>query len=221
MPTTPGRLLSLLSPLQARRDWPGPLLAERLDVSVPTVRRDVDRLRAQVDSVRVTAVARPSSGPRVATTVLQALTTAVAAREVLRVDLAPALPTTLPDADRPPPRRVEPHHLVTWSGRWYLVAWDLDRADWRTFRVDRLTPRTPSGPRFLPRDLPGGDVAAFITSRSQGEGAWRCRGEVVLDLPAEVVALGRFDADLEVVGPVALQDAFAQLGLRFTAAGRP
>ena len=323
MPTTPGRLLSLLSLLQARRDWPGPLLAERLDVSVRTVRRDVDRLRelgypvvaakgpdggyrleagtalppllfddeqavalavalqlastagagieeaavralttvrqvmparlrAQVDSVRVTAVARPSTGPRVATTVLQALSTAVAAREVLRVDLAPALPTTAPDGDRPPPRRVEPHHLVTWSGRWYLVAWDLDRADWRTLRVDRLTPRTPSGPRFLPRDLPGGDVATFITSRFQGEGAWRCRGEVVLDLPAEVVAghapdavvepvgagrcrvvagswswpalaaaLGRFDADLEVVGPAALQDAFAQLGRRFTAAGRP
>lgn len=45
MPKTSARLLSLLSLLQARRDWPGALLAERLDVSPRTVRRDVDRLR--------------------------------------------------------------------------------------------------------------------------------------------------------------------------------
>ncbi|GAA2631743.1 hypothetical protein Adu01nite_27320 [Paractinoplanes durhamensis] len=44
--------------------------------------------------------------------------------------------------------------MITWDGRWYVVAWDLDRADWRTFRVDRIALRTPNGPRFTPRDLP-------------------------------------------------------------------
>src|SRR5258707_7531119 len=45
MPKTSARLLSMLSLLQARRDWPGALLAERLEISARTVRRDVDRLR--------------------------------------------------------------------------------------------------------------------------------------------------------------------------------
>ena len=51
-------------------------------------------------------------------------------------------------------REVEPYGLVAWTGRWYLVAWDVDRADWRTFRVDRLRPRTPLGRRFAARELP-------------------------------------------------------------------
>jgi predicted DNA-binding transcriptional regulator YafY len=190
MPKTSARLLALLSLLQARRDWPGALLAERLEVSPRTVRRDVDR-------------------------------------------------------------RVEPHHLVTWGGRWYLVAWDLDRDDWRTFRADRIAPRTPTGPRFTPRELPGGDVAAFVAGRfSGGSGGWPCRGEVILELPAAEVspfvrdgvveelgparcrlvlgswswaalasAIGRFDADIEVVGPAELNDAFARLARRYADAG--
>ena len=67
-----------------------------------------------------------------------------------------------------PPRRVEPHHVVHRGGRWYLLAWDLERDDWRTFRVDRLAPRTPTGPRFTPREVPGGDVAAFVAARFRG-----------------------------------------------------
>jgi predicted DNA-binding transcriptional regulator YafY len=175
--------------------------------------------------------------------VLAALSAAVHAREVLRFGYASA----------GPPRRAEPHHLVTWGGRWYLVAWDLDRGDWRTFRVDRISPRIPTGPRFVPRELPGGDVAAFAAARFQGKdasGDWPCRGEVILDLPAHVVAeyardgvvaelgpdrcrlvlgawswtglaatLGRFDADIEVVGPGELKDAFARLARRYAAAG--
>ena len=79
------------------------------------------------------------------------------------------------------PRRVQPHHLVTWRHRWYLVAWDLDREDWRTFRVDRIQPRTPTGPRFTPRELPGGDVSTFITSRFRGNDGtttdWPCQAK--------------------------------------------
>jgi biotin operon repressor len=312
MPKTSARLLALLSLLQTRRDWPGALLAERLDISPRTVRRDVDRLRElgypieatkgpeggyrlgagselppllfddeqavalavalqvaattgagigeaaaralntvrqvmparlrrRIDTFRVTAVERSSVAP-VDSGVLMALSAAVNAREVLRFDYASG----------PEPRRAEPHHLVTWGGRWYLVAWDLDRADWRTFRADRISPRIPTGPRFTPRDVPGGDVAAFVAARFRGgSGDWPCRGEVILDLPVEEVipfagdglvealgadrcrlvagswswpglaaALGRFDADIEVVGPVELKEAFAHLADRYAKTAR-
>ncbi|MBG0856444.1 YafY family transcriptional regulator [Streptomyces spinoverrucosus] len=60
-------------------------------------------------------------------------------------------------------RTVEPHRLVCTERRWYLVAWDLDRGDWRTFRVDRITPRPPHGPRFTPRTPPAEDLAAYVS----------------------------------------------------------
>ncbi|MEU7060836.1 YafY family protein [Streptomyces sp. NPDC046197] len=60
-------------------------------------------------------------------------------------------------------RSVEPHRLVCTERRWYLVAWDLDRDDWRTFRVDRITPKPPHGPRFTPRTPPADDLAAFVS----------------------------------------------------------
>ncbi|MEU2593708.1 WYL domain-containing protein, partial [Streptomyces albidoflavus] len=112
-----------------------------------------------------------------------------------------------PGPSAPPPRRAEPHHLVTWGSRWYLVAWDLDREDWRTFRVDRLTPRTPTGPRFTPRALPGGDVTAYVATRFRGahhpDGtpAWPCRGEVVLHLPATEIAGYVHDGLVEELSP--------------------
>ncbi|MEV0222556.1 YafY family protein [Streptomyces sp. NPDC050704] len=60
-------------------------------------------------------------------------------------------------------RTVEPHRLVCTERRWYLVAWDVDRDDWRTFRVDRVTPRPPHGPRFTPRPPPADDLAAYVS----------------------------------------------------------
>jgi predicted DNA-binding transcriptional regulator YafY len=60
-------------------------------------------------------------------------------------------------------RIVEPHRLVCTERRWYLVAWDLDRADWRTFRADRITPTPPHGPRSVPRDAPADDLAAYVS----------------------------------------------------------
>ncbi|GGS79764.1 helix-turn-helix transcriptional regulator [Streptomyces griseoviridis] len=101
-------------------------------------------------------------------------------------------------------RRVLPHHLVTWRGRWYLLAWDLDRDDWRTFRADRVSPRTPTGPRFTPREVPGGDVAAFVTGRFRGmdgQAGRLCRGEAVLDVPAATVAPYVHDGLVEELGP--------------------
>ncbi|HEX8631410.1 MAG TPA: WYL domain-containing protein [Catenuloplanes sp.] len=208
------------------------------------------RLRQRIDALRVTTVDRGAGrpGPRVDTGHLIAIGTAVRAREVLRFDYAPAGPSTDGSAS-PAVRRVEPHHVVTWGGRWYLVGWDLDRGDWRTFRVDRLTPRTPTGPRFTPRALPAPDVASFVAAQFRAPEP-PCRGEVILHAPAGQIArwagahavveelgpdrcrvlagswswgglaawLGSFDVDLEIVGPVELRDAAAQLARRYAAA---
>ena len=59
-------------------------------------------------------------------------------------------------------RSVEPHRLVSLGRRWYLVGYDLDRGDWRTFRLDRLLDPETTGVRFRPRELPAPDAAAFV-----------------------------------------------------------
>ncbi|ATL26661.1 helix-turn-helix transcriptional regulator [Streptomyces formicae] len=81
-------------------------------------------------------------------------------------------------------RTVEPHRLVCTERRWYLVAWDLDRADWRTFRADRITPRPPHGPRFAPRTPPADDLAAYV-SRGVSTRAYATRAVVRLLVPVE------------------------------------
>nr|WP_296770980.1 WYL domain-containing protein [Rhodococcus sp. (in: high G+C Gram-positive bacteria)] len=261
MQKTSARLLALLSLLQARRDWPGASLAERLDISPRTVRRDIDRLRElgypisafkgpdggyrlaagtemppllfdddqavalavalrtaaatgagieeaalrALETVRQVMPARlrrkidflqvsPAGGNRdqVDTAVLQTLSGVVHATEILRFDYEGSATV----------RRVEPHHLVSRDGRWYLIGFDLDREDWRTFRADRVTPRIPTGPRFVPRRLPTGDVATYVDSRFRGsvDGAWTCVGTVILDLPESRVWPFTSDGIVESVG---------------------
>jgi predicted DNA-binding transcriptional regulator YafY len=84
-------------------------------------------------------------------------------------------------------RRVEPHTLVNLGRRWYLVAWDCDREDWRTFRVDRLDRLSPAGSRFEPRALPNDDPAAFVAANLSGAPA-RYQARVTLHAPASDVA---------------------------------
>ncbi len=84
-------------------------------------------------------------------------------------------------------RQVEPHALVSWGHHWYLVAWDIDRDDWRSFRVDRLRPRTPTGPRFARRELPGGDPAGYL-ARTLSTGPRALRATVTMHAPATVLA---------------------------------
>lgn len=154
----------------------------------------------------------------VAPAVLLALTAAVRAHHVLRFDYATgdeaatAPPGTAgPSSGRTPVqgltplRRAEPHHLIARGGRWYLLAWDLDRGDWRTYRADRLTPRLPTGPRFTPRPVPGGDVATFVDSvfrgSTTGSGTWPCTGTVELALAATEVTPFAHDGIVEALGP--------------------
>jgi predicted DNA-binding transcriptional regulator YafY len=211
------------------------------------------RLRHRIDALRVTAIpeARAGGENTTPTDVLVSLGTLVQKQQVLRFDYLTDQPD--PEGRQRPLRRAEPHHLVARSGRWYLVAWDLDREDWRIYRADRIAPRTHAGPTFRPRELPGGNVRTFVASRfkgSEGADVWPCTGEVILDLPARDVSpyvgdgvveelpdgrsrvtlgawswpglaatIGRFDADLEVVGPPELAQAFTDLARRFAAAG--
>lgn len=65
-------------------------------------------------------------------------------------------------------RLVEPHRLVAIDQRWYLLAWDSRREDWRTFRLDRMTNARLAGVRFNQRPIPGGDPAAFVASNLGG-----------------------------------------------------
>lgn len=205
---------------------PGDAIEEAAVRALATVRQVLPaRLRHRVDAVDVAPVpthpGRPA--PSVDLDVLLAVSTAVQRREVLRLDYAaPVAPTgaETPDGASPgpgraatAPRRVEPHHVVVRDGRWYLVAWDLDRDDWRTFRLDRITPRVPTGPRFAPRELPGGDVGAFVAARfagatppsgsasTAGGTGWPCRGWVELAAPASAVVPFVEDGTVEVLAP--------------------
>ena len=140
------------------------------------------RLRGRISTLQASMVAVPSDrpGPVVDPDVLTTLAATCRAHERLRFDY-----TTHPGtATR---REVEPYRLVNWGRRWYLLAWDLGRADWRTFRVDRLQPRVPTGPRFTPRDLPEEDVAAYVSQRVSSA-AWRHRARVTVHASAEVIA---------------------------------
>ncbi|MEV5444922.1 YafY family protein [Streptomyces sp. NPDC052644] len=95
-------------------------------------------------------------------------------------------------------RTVEPHRLVCTEQRWYLVAWDVDRAGWRTFRADRITPTPPHGPRFEPRTPPADDLAAYV-ARGLSTAAYTRRAVVRLHASAREAAsaVGLFDGVVE------------------------
>ena len=131
------------------------------------------RLRHRVDAVRPSAVRTPVPASAVDVDVLSLIGMACRDHQRLRFDYVGRTGSA---------RRTEPHALVTWRSRWYLVAWDCDREDWRTFRVDRIHPVTPTGPRFTPRDLPGGDPAAYV-ARSVAQ-MWPYQATVRLHTPA-------------------------------------
>ncbi|WP_026453670.1 helix-turn-helix transcriptional regulator [Saccharomonospora iraqiensis] len=112
-------------------------------------------LRHRVATLSSALVTTPLPGATVDPATLTAIATAVREHHRLRFDHVARDGTTSR-------RDVEPYRLVHSGRRWYLVGWDTDRQDWRTFRVDRLSPRTPTGPRFVPRPLPDDDVGRYF-----------------------------------------------------------
>ncbi|PRX49458.1 putative DNA-binding transcriptional regulator YafY [Prauserella shujinwangii] len=138
------------------------------------------RLRRRVAALHGYTVPLPGTPSPVRTEVLTTLATVCRDHERLRFDYR--------DHDGTAGvRTVEPHRLVHSGRRWYLLAWDLDRQDWRTFRADRIEPRVPTGPRFAPRELPDEEVARRVTS-GLAMSAWRYRARVVVHAPADVIA---------------------------------
>ncbi|NYE96103.1 putative DNA-binding transcriptional regulator YafY [Psychromicrobium silvestre] len=227
MANTSSRTLRLLSLLQHHRFWPGQDLAEKLEVSLRTLRRDVDRLRELGYPVQATRgstggyqLAAGASLPPLVVDDEEAVALAIGLRlaaqgsvtgieeasisalakviqvmpgklrrrvEALRAVTVPAttngplvdaeLLTTVAQSCRDQERLsfsytaqqgghserlVEPHRLVSLGQRWYLVAYDLDRHDWRSFRLDRLRLPHNTGVRFRPRELPAKDAASYL-----------------------------------------------------------
>jgi len=225
---TSARLLRLLSLFQAQRYWSGADLAERLEVTSRTLRRDVDRLRSlgypvnsttgtaggyqlgagatlpplllDDDEAVAVAVGLRTAASGTVTGIEEASVRALAKLQQLLpsrlrrrvsalnsfiVPLANSGPTV--DAETlsviagacrdyemlrfsyhsrdgaSSSRQVEPHRLVHTGRRWYLAAWDLDRENWRTFRIDRIQAKISKGHRFTPRDPPDGDFAAYVS----------------------------------------------------------
>ena len=232
MPKDPtGRALQLLSLLQTHRLWRGAELAERLEVTERTVRRDIDRLRdlgypvdattgteggyrlatgahmppLLLDDDEAVAVAvglRSAAGAaidgmeesslRALTKIEQMLPDRLRRRvsalhssvtstrwayddDFVDAEALSVLASACRDGEEvrfdyrrgdgeDSRRLVEPHQLVTAGRRWYLVAWDQRRNDWRTFRLDRLRKPRLAGSRFIPREVPGGGAANFVAT---------------------------------------------------------
>jgi predicted DNA-binding transcriptional regulator YafY len=249
---TSARLLRLLSLFQAQRYWSGAALAERLEVTPRTLRRDVDRLRslgypvnstsgvdggyqlgagstlpplllddeeavavavglrtaasgtvAGIEEVSMRALSKleqvlperlrrrvtalyssilslARSGPTVDAALLSTLAGACRDLSTLRFQYSSRDGTATS-------REVEPHRLVHTGRRWYLVAWDRGREQWRTFRVDRIQQRVASGVRFTARPAPDGDFAAYVL-RSVTYQPYPHHAVVTLHASAESVA---------------------------------
>src|SRR3954454_16922178 len=127
-------------------------LAKVIQLLPPRLRRRIDALQA------ATSPGVFGGGPTLDATTLTTLAMACRGEERLRFRYTPRTGDSTT-------RYVEPHRLVSLGRRWYLIAWDLDRGDWRSFRVDRLSAPALTGARFRPREIPGGDPVAWLRSR--------------------------------------------------------
>lgn len=149
------------------------------------------RLRYRVGALGSAVVTMAGGGPRVEPSVLTVLAGAIANRERVRF--------TYRAGDGAETRRhAEPQRLVATGRRWYLVAWDLERDDWRIFRVDRLTGPTATGARVTPRELPAADAAQFVQAKLRD--LWPTASAVVdFDVPADLLRsrLGQAPGDVE------------------------
>lgn len=119
------------------------------------------RLRRRVSALSDATSAFGMEGPRIDPEVLATL--AGACRDSVRLRFS-----YVARDDQASTRIVEPVAVVYSGHRWYLVAFDLDRDDWRTFRLDRIRGRVRLGERGRRRVVPGGDPAAFVRERLRG-----------------------------------------------------
>ncbi|WP_369216467.1 helix-turn-helix transcriptional regulator [Streptomyces flavofungini] len=152
------------------------------------------RLRHRVTALQIATMPLVSGdGASIAPETLTVMATAAAGQERLRFCYR--------TGDGTESRRLtEPYRLVSTGRRWYLVAYDMDREDWRTFRVDRVAEPFSTGARFTPRELPKGDAAEFIRqSVYRGQESYAL--DVTFEAPAEFVA-SRLPSSLGGVEPL-------------------
>ncbi|MEU4386820.1 WYL domain-containing protein [Promicromonospora sp. NPDC023805] len=150
------------------------------------------RLRRRVEAVREATSAVPGAEPPLDLPVLGGVAAAIRGHERLRFGY------TKPGASETA-RHTEPQRLVSWGPLWYLLAWDLDRDDWRVFRVDRMALRAPTGARFAPRVIPEGKVVEYVVGRVS-KGSWKYRARILVHAPAaQVAAKIQIPVDIEVV----------------------
>ena len=151
------------------------------------------RLRRRVSTLHAFIVPLAREGPSVDLKVLSLIAAACRDHHCLR------FPYRGRDGT-PSNRDVEPHRLVH-TGRWYLVAWDLNRSDWRSFRVDRIQSKLSTGTRFTPRRAPEGGYAAYVSRAVSFTGS-TYQARVTFHAPAETIArwIPRAAATVEPAG---------------------
>ena len=220
-------------------DWSVQALSKVLSLMPPRLRRQMDAVASQTDSPG------PWEGaPVFDAAVLTTLAQACRDSELLRFDYAAREAEVTH-------RRVEPLRLVSLGRRWYLVAWDRDRMDWRSFRLDRISAPEPTGQRFRARDLPAVDALAFVQrgirrmpqrfavrvrlamaadELAAQVGRWGtvtgdgdgCVLEMnVDDLDWPVMVLAGSGAEFVVESPPELVERIAEVGARFARTGAP
>jgi predicted DNA-binding transcriptional regulator YafY len=139
------------------------------------------RLRHRVSTLQTATLSLTrGDGATIDTRTLTVLASAVTATERLRFGYRSGDGTETK-------RQVEPYRLVSTGRRWYLVAYDLVREDWRTFRVDRISEPFATGARFPPRELPTGDDAGQFLRQSMSRMQPRLEVDVSFEAPAEFV----------------------------------
>jgi predicted DNA-binding transcriptional regulator YafY len=137
-------------------------------------------LRRRLAALSSVTVALPGAGPTVDPLHLTAIAAACRDSECLRFGYQSRDGT----GSR---RQVEPHSLVNTGRRWYLVAWDRGREDWRTFRMDRMAGPASTGVRFTPRKLPAKDAATYVKQSITGAPN-RFETRVVLHAPLSEIS---------------------------------
>jgi predicted DNA-binding transcriptional regulator YafY len=162
-------------------------LAKVVRIMPPHLRRRVDALRS------MTVPMVWSSGPSIDAGVLTVVAQACSDEERLRFSYTAA-------GSEKTARHVEPHRLVSLGRRWYLVAYDLTRQDWRSFRLDRLENPRNTGMRFQPRQLPAADAAACVRAGFESLPAAPRPIEALVHAPATAVrsAVGQWATVEEV-----------------------
>ncbi|MFE3444239.1 helix-turn-helix transcriptional regulator [Nocardia sp. NPDC059180] len=161
------------------------------------------RLRHRVSTLHSATITVAAGGPTVDPETLTALACAIRDRHRLRFDYRSHDGTTSL-------RITEPHRLAHTGRHWYLIAWDVDRADWRTFRVDRLLPRIPTGPRFAPREAPEVDLAGYV-SDNVSVAPYRYAARVTIAVSADI-ATERIPPTIGVVEPIDAESCLLRTG---------